>query len=117
MKKLLASALIFFAPLCAQAACSATDFTVQNVRVEGAAGHHVSLKGELVNHCATPAGAKLRIAAKNAAGDVIASHEIWPSGTTNLAPGKSTWFNTGRLFDYRASMKSFAVTVVGTRNW
>lgn len=117
MKKLLASALLVLIPFSAQAACSASDFSVKNFQIKRQAGNRVSIKGMLVNHCATPAGAQIRISAKSASGNVLVYREIWPAGTTNLAPGGSAKFDAGRLFHYRASMKKFAVSVVTTRSW
>ena len=86
MKILLASALFLLAPMAAHAACSPTDFAVQDFKI-AASGGRLSLKGQLVNHCAEPAAAQIAIDAKDSSGKVLASKKGWPAGTATRAVG------------------------------
>lgn len=113
---LLASALLLSTPIAAHAACSATDFSIQGFTV-GAGGGRMSMKGELVNHCAEPAAAQIEIQAKDASGRVIAARKGWPAGTTNIAPGKSVSFDLGRQFHYDPSMQTYAAGISNVRTW
>ena len=115
-KFLLASALLLGAPMAANAACSSTDFVIQGFTV-GASGGRMSMKGELVNHCAEAAAAQIEIQAKDAGGNVIVTKKGWPAGTTNIAPGKSVAFDLGRQFHYDASMQTYAAGIVSVRSW
>lgn len=115
-KLLLASALLLCAPMAAHAACSATDFAIQGFTVGAGAGR-MSMKGELVNHCAEAAAAQIEIQAKDASGKVLVAKKGWPAGTTNIAPGKSVTFDLGRRFHYDPSMQSYTAGVVTVRSW
>jgi hypothetical protein len=120
MKTLIASALMLIVPLGAHAACSATDFSVKDFRTEvtgGTMNRHVALSGELVNSCAAPAAAQLKVIAKDANGNVVASKSAWPAGTSNISPGKSVSFDLGRLIHYSPDMQSFAISIVSVRAW
>ena len=116
MKILLASALFLFAPMAAHAACSATDFAVQDFKI-AASGGRLSLKGQLINHCAEAAAAQITIEAKDSNGNVLASKKGWPAGTTNIAPGQSVDFDLVRLFRYNSGMQSFTAGVASVRTW
>jgi hypothetical protein len=116
MKILLASALFLLAPMAANAACSATDFAVQDFKIAASSGR-LSLKGHLVNNCAEAAAAQIAIEAKDASGKVLASKKGWPAGTANIAPGQSVDFDLGRLFRYQSDMQSFSAGVVSVRTW
>lgn len=121
MKTLLASALFLLVPLSAHAACSASDFSIQDFKMKPMAGAgsvmRLSLSGQLVNHCASSAAAQIRIQAKDANGNVIQSKQGWPAGTSNIAPGQSVDFDLGRLFHYDSSMQSFSVGIADVRTW
>lgn len=117
---LLASALFLAAPMAAHAACSATDFAIQGFKV-GAGSNGMSskmtMKGQLVNHCAEAAAAQIEIQAKDASGNVIASKKGWPAGTTNIGPGQSVEFDLGRQFHYDPSMQTYAAGIASVRAW
>jgi hypothetical protein len=116
MKTLLASALFLLAPMAAHAACSATDFAVQDFKISASSGR-LSLKGQLVNHCAEAAAAQISIQAKDSSGNVLVSKKGWPAGTANIAPGQSVDFDLGRLFRYQSDMQSFTAGVASVRTW
>lgn len=120
MKILFASAVLLLAPMAAQATCSATDFSIQSFKIKpvsGGIGPRVSLSGELVNNCTTAAAAQVRIVAKDASGNVVASKQGWPAGTSNISPGKSVSFDLGRLFRFNSTMQSFTASVSEVRAW
>lgn len=121
MKKLvIAIALFAAAPLSAQAACAAKDFTIDGFAVklqQGAGQPRFSMKGNLVNKCAEAAAAQIRIDAKDASGKVVASKQGWPAGTSNIEPGKSVDFDLGRLFRYSADMQDYTVVVSDVKAW
>lgn len=120
MKPLLVSALLLVAPLGAHAACSPTDFSVRDFKTEvtgSTVSRHVALSGELVNSCSAPAAAQLKVVAKDANGNVVASKSAWPAGTSNISPGKSVSFDLGRLIQYNPEMQSFAISIVSVRAW
>jgi hypothetical protein len=116
MKILFASALFLLAPMAAHAACSPTDFAVQDFKI-AASGGRLSLKGQLINHCAEAAAAQVTIEAKDASGNVLVSKKGWPAGTANIAPGQSVDFDLGRLFRYSSDMQSFTAGVADVRTW
>ncbi|HET7222569.1 MAG TPA: hypothetical protein VFI81_05185 [Rhodanobacteraceae bacterium] len=120
MKTLLASALCLIVPLGAHAACSPTDFSVKDFKTEitgSTMNRHVALSGELVNSCSAAAAAELKVVAKDASGNVVASKSAWPAGTSNISPGKSVSFDLGRLIHFSPEMQSFAVSIVSVRAW
>lgn len=120
MKTLLASTLLLFAPIAAHAACAATDFAVQDFKMStsgSGTGLRLSLKGKLVNHCATPAAAQVKIEAKDASGNVLVSKQGWPAGTSNINPGDGVDFDLGRLFRYQPEMQSYTVGIAEVRAW
>lgn len=121
MKKLvIAIALSAAAPLAAQATCAPKDFAIDGFAVklqQGSGMPRFSMKGNLVNKCAEPAAAQIRIDAKDANGKVIASKQGWPAGTSNIEPGKSVDFDLGRLFRYSADMQDYTVVVSDVKAW
>jgi hypothetical protein len=117
---LLASALLLATPMAAHAACSATDFVIQDFKVAAASSgmsSKMTMKGQLVNHCAEAAAAQIEIQAKDASGNVIASKKGWPAGTTNIGPGQSVEFDLGRQFHYEPSMQTYAAGIASVRAW
>jgi hypothetical protein len=117
MKALFASALLLLAPMAAHAACSATDFAIQSFKIKPAPGARISLSGELTNNCTSAAAAQVKIVAKDASGNVLATKQGWPAGTSNIAPGQSVSFDLGRLFRYQTDMQSFTASVANVRAW
>jgi hypothetical protein len=119
MKSLIAATLLLVAPIAAHA-CAATDFAIQDVKV-AAVGNgmatRLSVKGKLVNNCTTAAAAQVRLDAKDGTGNVLASKEGWPAGTTNISPGQSVDFDLGRLLHYQPDMQSYSLSVVDVRAW
>lgn len=115
-KTLLVSACLLLASFGARAACATTDFAIKDFR-PGMSGPRLSLKGELVNNCATAAAAQIRIDLKDASGKVIQSKQAWPAGTSNISPGQSVSFDLGRMFRPSPEINSFTATVVDVRTW
>ncbi|MET0330621.1 MAG: hypothetical protein ABW154_04250 [Dyella sp.] len=120
MKILLASTLLLLAPVAARAACSASDFAIQDFKMStsgSGTGLHLSLKGKIVNHCATAAAGQVKIEAKDASGNVLVTKQGWPAGTSNIAPGDGVDFDLGRLFRYQPEMQSYTVGIAEVRTW
>ena len=120
MKTVLAATLLLVAPIAAHAACAASDFAIQDVKV-AAVGSGVatrlSVKGKLVNNCTSAAAAQVRLDAKDGSGNVLASKMGWPAGTTNVSPGQSVEFDLGRLLHYQADMQNYSLSVVDVKSW
>lgn len=117
MKAFIASAILLLAPLAAHAACSPTDFAIQDFKPGAAAGARLSLRGELVNHCAAASAAQIRIEIKDSTGKVLEAKQAWPAGTSNIAPGDSVNFDLGRMFRAQPDMSTFTASVVDVRTW
>jgi hypothetical protein len=119
MKSLIAATLLLVAPMAAHA-CAATDFAIQDVKVSAVGtgmSTHLSVKGKLVNNCSSAAAAQVRLDAKDGTGNVLATKEGWPAGTTNISPGQSVDFDLGRLLHYQPDMQSYSLSVVEVRAW
>ncbi|GAB3789679.1 FxLYD domain-containing protein [Dyella agri] len=116
MKAFVASVVLLLAPLAAHAACAPTDFTIKDFK-PSAGGARLSLRGELVNHCAAASAAQIRIEIKDSAGNVVQSKQAWPAGTSNIAPGDTVSFDVGRMFRPQPGMSSFTASVVDVRTW
>ena len=120
MKTLLFSTLLMVCPLAAQAACAPTDFAIKDFKTamtgSGAAAR-LSLSGQLVNNCAEPSAAQIRIQAKDDSGNVVQAKQGWPAGTTNIAPGETAKFDLGKQFRFQSDMTSYTVSVVTVRAW
>ncbi|WEN14572.1 hypothetical protein PY254_15260 [Rhodanobacter sp. AS-Z3] len=119
MKTLLFSCVLLLAPVAVHAECTAKDFAITDFKpaAGAAAGGRMAMPGNLVNNCATASAAQIRIEVKDASGSVVQSKQVWPAGTSNLEPGKSTHFDLGRLFRYQPGMASFTASVVDVRTW
>jgi hypothetical protein len=120
MKTLLAATLLLVSPIAAHAACAATDFAIQDVKVAAVGtgiATRLSVKGKLVNNCAAPAAAQVRLDAKDGSGNVLASKMGWPAGTTNISPGQAVDFDLGRLLHYQSDMQSYSLSVVDVKAW
>ncbi|RCS30417.1 hypothetical protein DEO45_06180 [Rhodanobacter denitrificans] len=120
MKTLLVSTVLLLAPLAAHAACAPTDFAIKDFRPgfnSMGSTTRISLRGELVNNCAAPSAAQVRVDVKDADGKVLQTKQGWPAGTSNIAPGSGVNFDLGRLFHYESGMSSFTVSIVDVRTW
>lgn len=120
MKTLFTAALFLLLPMGAQASCALTDFGIEHFE-PGLASvgttTRVTLRGELVNHCAQASAAQIRIEIKDDQGNVLQSKDAWPAGTSNIPPGEKVSFDLGRLFRYRSGMSAFTVSVADVRIW
>lgn len=120
MKTLIVSAVLLLAPLAAHADCNPRDFAIKDFHPgfnSMGSTMRISLRGELVNNCAAPSAAQVRVDVKDADGKVLQSKQGWPAGTSNIAPGSSVNFDLGRLFHYESGMNSFTVSIVDVRTW
>ena len=119
MKKLLVFSALLLAPLVSHAECGATDFAIKDFKPSIVSGltPRLSLKGQLVNNCALPSAAQIRVEIKDGSGKVVQTKKAWPAGTANITPGQVVEFDLGRMFHYQTSMASFSASVVGVRSW
>jgi len=120
MKTVFVAALLLVAPIAAHSACAASDFAIQDVKVASVGSGvatRLSVKGKLVNNCASAAAAQVRLDAKDGSGNVLASKMGWPAGTTNVSPGQSVDFDLGRLMHYQSDMQSYSLSVVDVKAW
>ena len=112
--------MLLVAPLSVHAACAATDFAIQDVKVAAVGtgiATRLSVKGKLVNNCAAAAAAQVRLDAKDSSGNVLASKVGWPAGTTNISPGHAVDFDMCRLLHYQSDMQSYSLSVVDVKSW
>ncbi|HTV85385.1 MAG TPA: hypothetical protein VME63_08265 [Dyella sp.] len=119
MKTLIAATVLMVAPIAAHA-CGPSDFAIQDVKVSAVGtgiATRLSVKGKLVNNCSSAAAAQVRVDAKDGSGNVLASREGWPAGTTNISPGQSVDFDMGRMLHYQSDMQSYSLSVVEARAW
>ena len=120
MKTLIAAVLLLLLPIAAHAACSPSDFAIEDFQmgtVGSGTAMHLTLKGKLVNHCAAAAAAQVRVDAKDGSGKVLVSKQGWPAGTTNIAPGQGIDFDLGRLVHYQPEMQTYAASVGQVSTW
>lgn len=118
MKRLLAIAVLAFAPVVVHAECTAQDFKIEDFKVmEGRVGQPMRMPGKLVNTCSSPAAAQVLIVAKSADGGVVMQKKGWPAGTANIDPGKSVAFDMGRMFRFRPGMHDYTLKIVSVRTW
>jgi hypothetical protein len=105
----------------AMAACGPDAFKIESFEPSEktrAGGRRVySLKGVLVNTCAEPAAAELKVDAKDDGGGVVRSESGWPAGSNNIAPGASAKFDLGPLFRYDEKIKYFGISISNTKTW
>lgn len=118
---LAASVLLMPVSNVARAACGPDDFKIEKFEPSEKAranGKRVySLRGQVVNKCAEPAAAQIKVEAKNEAGAVLKAEDGWPAGTNNIEPGKTVTFEFGPLFRYDEKIKFFGVSVAGAKTW
>lgn len=105
----------------AQAACGPKDFNVENFKVSAVPRpggmKRFSLSGNLVNRCAEPAAAQIRVIAKDASGRQVKTEDGWPAGSNNIPPGQSVSFDFGPLFKYDPSFDQFGVAITEAKTW
>jgi hypothetical protein len=119
MKTLLMTTALLLAPMAVHAECSIKDFAITEFTPSAASGlsGKLSLRGQLVNSCATRWAGMIRFVVMDDGGNVLLSMLAWPAGTSNITPGQSVSFDLGRLFHYQRNIASFTASVVKVRSW
>lgn len=112
----------FLMPQAVMAACSASDFNIENLEIEvdNCTGRNcpmLVMTGSLVNECDTPAAARVEIQAESNSGRPIDSVDGWPAQTSNLAPGEQADFDFTAMMPFDPSMSDFSVNIIETRVW
>ncbi|MEA5444228.1 hypothetical protein VCB98_00155 [Gammaproteobacteria bacterium AB-CW1] len=106
----------------AWAACTSSDFDVQDldISVENCSGRNcprLVMRGQLVNNCSEPAGARVEIEARAGNGNPVDSVDGWPARTENLGPGESAEFDFTAMMEFERNMSDFSVSIIETRTW
>jgi hypothetical protein len=108
MKMLLAATALMVAPIAAHAACAATDFAIQDVKVSATGtgiATRLSVKGKLVNNCTSAAAAQVRVDAKDGAGHqgrlARWHHQHQPRPVGRFRPGASAALPVGHAELFR----------------
>lgn len=120
MKRTVAILGLSLVCLHAQAACGPNDFAVEDFDVaipRSGAMKRFSLKGKLINRCAEPAAAQIRVIAKDANGRELKAEEGWPAGSNNIPPGQGVTFNFGPLFRYDPAIEQFTIVLIEIKAW
>jgi len=120
MKTLFAATLLLLLPMGAHAGCTIKDFAIENFTpglASVGSSTRVTLRGDLVNHCAEAAAGQIRIDIKDDKGTVLQTKDVWPAGTGNVAAGDRVHFDVGRLFRYKDGMSAFTATITDVRIW
>ncbi|MDQ2068502.1 hypothetical protein [Natronospira bacteriovora] len=104
------------------AACSSSDFDIEGleISVDNCSGRNcprLVIRGELVNHCSAPAGARVEIEALDDSGRKVDSVDGWPARTANIEAGGRAEFDFTAMMRFRRNMSDFAVSIVESRNW
>jgi hypothetical protein len=77
------------------AECRPVDFDVSDIRwVRDVDGEHLGITGTLRNNCGEASGAKIILTLRDAAGNVITTHEMWPDSVVNLPARTPYQFST-----------------------
>jgi|GEM_PF-237555 len=120
----LATALLVipFTGTAAMAACSSSDFDVQNfeLSVDNCRGRNcprLIIKGELINNCGSAAAARVEVEAMTGGGRVVDSVDGWPARTSNLDPGERIAFDFTGMMSFERNMEDFSVSIVEVREW
>ncbi|HXD35048.1 MAG TPA: hypothetical protein VN624_00230 [Rhodanobacter sp.] len=120
MKTLFAATALLLLPMGAHAGCVIKDFAIANftpAMTSVGSSTRITLRGELVNHCAEAAAGQIRIDIKDDKGNVVQSKDVWPAGTGNISPGDKVSFDVGRMFRYKDGMSAFTATITDVRTW
>lgn len=118
----LALAGCFMMPQTVMAACSASDFSIEDLEIEvdNCTGRNcpmLVMTGSLINQCGEPAAARVEIQAKSDRGRPIDSVDGWPAQTSNLAPGEKADFDFTAMMPFDRNMSDFSVNIIETRVW
>lgn len=73
--------------------------------------------GEIINNCAFDAGIKVRIVARNKAGEIVNLAEGWPNSVKNLPAKAATPFTMTGALSYEPQMVKFESSVIDVREW
>lgn len=118
-----AIAFVLISPASGAAACAPADFEIVGLNFTARDDCRLTpcpvyvVTGELVNNCATEAGAQLKATTWNAAGQVVETYEGWPASTRNLAPGARYPFDIGPGLRWNESASRITVDIIDARTW
>jgi hypothetical protein len=107
----------------ASVGCAPEDFPVTLTRFEwvdtcAAVTPCPTLKaqGEIENRCDLPLGARVKLRALDAAGEVVVVSQLWPFGSRNIPPGHHV-ISFDQWVAYDPAIVSFTVEIAELRRW
>lgn len=118
---LLVLASLTLAPT-ASVGCSPEDFPVTLTRFEwvdtcGATPCPIlKAEGEIENRCDIPLGARVKLRALDAAGEVVVVSQLWPFGSRNIPPGRHA-ISFDQWIAHDPAIVSFTVEIAELRRW
>jgi hypothetical protein len=106
----------------ASAGCSPDDFPITLTRFEwvdtctGSPCPTLKAEGEIENRCDLALGARVKLRALDARGEVVVVSQLWPFGSRNLPPGRHV-ISFDQWIGYDPASASFTVEVAELRFW
>lgn len=120
-----AALLVLAVPMLApavSAGCSPEDFPVTLTRFAwvdtcGATPcPTLKAEGEIENRCDIPLGARVKLRALDAAGEVVVVSQLWPFGSRNIPPGRHV-ISFDQWIAHDPAIVSFTVEIAELRRW
>lgn len=109
-------------PNTSSASCSVADIEIKSVKVrfvdECRASPCIYMKGVAVlnNRCSVPVGVQVKITAYDKSGSPMATRDLWPASTGNIAPGDYT-FSIDQWLDHEPGMASVDLAPISVKQW
>lgn len=72
--------------------------------------------GEIENRCDMPLGARVKLRALDATGEVVVVSQLWPFGARNIPPGRHV-ISFDQWIAYDPAIVSFTVEIAELRRW
>lgn len=107
----------------ASAACTPEDFPVTLTRfawvdtcLATTPCPTLKAEGEIENRCDIPLGARVKLRALDAAGEVVVVSQLWPFGSRNIPPGRHA-ISFDQWIAHDPAIVSFTVEIAELRRW
>lgn len=97
--------------------CKTTDISIKTTRIkwvdECKRSPCTVLRGTavLTNNCSLPVGVEVKITGFDKHGTPIATRDLWPASTNNIAPGDYV-FSLDQWLDYDPAIKTFSLSAI-----
>jgi hypothetical protein len=118
---LLVLVVLMLAPA-ASAGCSPEDFPVTLTRFAwvdtctATPCPTLKAEGEIENRCDIPLGARVKLRALDAAGEVVVVSQLWPFGSRNIPAGRHA-ISFDQWVAYDPAIVTFTVEIAELRRW